>query len=220
MQKQMSDNEELTNYESFDEEQSEITQEEQMEQEIEFIQTKTIQGFSRYQIDRQGNIFDTKKNKQIKQTQEPTGYMRVKLCDENNKRFNKLVHRLLAEAFIPNPLGLAVVNHKNRVRNDNRLENIEWSTQSDNCRNRESDGIFFDDLPDEDNCCEFQFYNKHAFGHYFINTKTLEIYYDTNFQFKKLRVVLQNDYMIYCLRNTDFKQIKVSINKLKKGLYN
>ncbi|CAL6081062.1 HNH_endonuclease [Hexamita inflata] len=216
MQKQMAEQEELTNYESFDEEQSESD----IQSDYEF-QIKTIAGFPRYTINTAGEIFDTKKNKQIKQSINNKGYMQLRLVDQNNKRFTKCVHRLLAETFIPNPFGLAVVNHKNRVRTDNRLENLEFTTQSDNCRNCEDDGDYFDDLPDEENCCEFQFYNKSAFGHYFINTKTLEIFYDTAFQFRKLRVtIIQNNYLYYNLINTDFKQIKVSINKLKNGLYN
>lgn len=55
------------------------------------------------------------------------GYEGLTLSN-GSKRENKSVHRLVAEAFIPNPNGLPQVNHKNEVRNDNRAENLEWCT--------------------------------------------------------------------------------------------
>lgn len=58
-----------------------------------------------------------------------TGYNTVSLNGKNVK-----LHRVIAEAFIPNPLGLPLINHKNGVKTDNRLSNLEWCSQSGNLR--------------------------------------------------------------------------------------
>jgi hypothetical protein len=60
----------------------------------------------------------------------PNGYLCVVL--QNNSEKLCTVHRLLAIAFLPNPENKPTVNHKNGIRQDNRLDNIEWATYSEN----------------------------------------------------------------------------------------
>ncbi len=59
------------------------------------------------------------------------GYAHVKLTKDGNK-FEPLVHRIIADMFIPNPDNLPQINHKNGDKSDNRVSNLEWCTSSQN----------------------------------------------------------------------------------------
>jgi len=60
-------------------------------------------------------------------------YYQVKLSNAGRYK-TKLVHRLIAEAFIPNPFNKPDINHINCIKNDNRIENLEWCTHTENMR--------------------------------------------------------------------------------------
>ena len=55
------------------------------------------------------------------------GYHRIRLCKEGSKRFF-FVHRLVADAFIPNIENKPTINHKDGIRNNNVVSNLEWAT--------------------------------------------------------------------------------------------
>lgn len=69
------------------------------------------------------------------------GYIYVALRDINGFQKNHLLHRLLAKSFIPNPLNKPTVNHINSIRTDNRLENLEWNTFSENNKHAHTHGF-------------------------------------------------------------------------------
>ena len=97
-----------------------------------------------YQISNLGNIrsldryVDGKwhkmkiKGKILTLVKEKDGYYVANLYKNNTtKQFR--VHRLVAQAFIPNPDNLPEINHKNEIKTDNRVENLEWCTTKYNC---------------------------------------------------------------------------------------
>ena len=96
---------------------------------------KSIDGFENYIIYEDGLIYNEKFDRFMKEKKEYDGYMRVGLSkDGETKLF--MVHRLIALAFIPNPLNKPCIDHINRIRDDNRIENLRWVTHSENSQNR------------------------------------------------------------------------------------
>lgn len=93
---------------------------------------KDIEGTDgKYQISNLGRVYNTKLNRFLKGGLSSSGYMRVVLTIEG-KRVYKNIHRLIAEAFIPNPDNLPCINHINEEKTDNSIENLEWCTKEYN----------------------------------------------------------------------------------------
>jgi len=95
---------------------------------------KDILGYEgQYSVTRDGQVYSHKR-KRFLNPSNLKGYKRVKLRDSNNnqKRSEQLVHRLVGKTYIPNPNNKLEINHKNSIRDDNRIENLEWSTRSEN----------------------------------------------------------------------------------------
>lgn len=90
-----------------------------------------------YQVSNLGNVRTVKRGEAtvMSQKEQWNGYLSVHLRNKGVER-RASVHRLVAEAFIPNPDGLRDVNHKNGIKTDNRVENLEWLSHSDNMKHQ------------------------------------------------------------------------------------
>ncbi len=99
----------------------------------------------RYQISNLGRVLSLKKNPIILKTGDREGYERVNLPSQDDLKIYKpfSVHRLVAQAFIPNPDNKPQVNHINSNRKDNKHINLEWCTQSENNKHAHMYGYKF-----------------------------------------------------------------------------
>ena len=80
------------------------------------------------------------KSKILTQTTAITGYLQVRFHNsDGGKTF--LVHRIVAKSFLPNPSHLSIVNHKNGIKSDNALSNLEWVTYSQNLNHALQNGL-------------------------------------------------------------------------------
>jgi len=94
-----------------------------------------IINYPNYLIYSDGRVQNKKTNKFVKEQNHKDGYKIIGLC-KNGKRKNFLIHRLLGKHFIPNPKNKPTIDHINRNRSDNRIENLRWATRKEQQENK------------------------------------------------------------------------------------
>nr|DAG76202.1 MAG TPA: homing endonuclease [Caudoviricetes sp.] len=152
-----------------------------------------LNGFEKkYKITNDGRIYSECLGDFIKPFYSKGGYVRVKLnYGDRSKKF--MMHRLVAMAFIPNPDNKPVVDHINRNRADNRVENLQWVTTKENCELAVERG------------------SKDSMLYRFINTKTGEI-----LEFSNRHKMLKH-FGKFCLRY--LRQIASGVRTSMSGMF-
>jgi hypothetical protein len=111
-----------------------------------------VKGFEGlYEVDRNGNVYSiiqtiSRRKRILKPYLHTGGYRKVNLYDKRGKCSKKYVHRLVAEAFIPNPENKPNVNYIDCNRENNKASNLEWCTQSENIKHAVKCGTYVSNL--------------------------------------------------------------------------
>jgi len=92
---------------------------------------KELEGFSNYKFSNTGKVWSKSSNKEMSLQAKCSGYVTITVMNDEGNRHTMMVHRFIAWSFIPNPENKPTVNHINHNRADNRVENLEWATISE-----------------------------------------------------------------------------------------
>lgn len=153
---------------------------------------------------------------------ENNGYSRLNLSEKVNGRnvqHKYYKHRLIAIQFIENPNDFDYVDHINRNRHDNRIENLRWCSASENNKNRTSScGInyqFFDNI--NKNAIVVNDYGQHTFKNYYYVPDEDVFYFYNGIKYRSLHInEMKNGSLYVNMINTENEQIKVYLSKFKK----
>lgn len=98
-----------------------------------------------YAVTSCGRVWSYKRKKFLVPRDNGKGYLFVSLCKDGKEKMYK-IHRLVAEAFIPNPENLPQVDHIDGNKTHNYVNNLQWITNRDNCRKSNNKPILQFDL--------------------------------------------------------------------------
>ena len=102
---------------------------------------KVIDSIPNYSINENGLIIRNLTGRVIKSHTDKNGYNRIGLRI-NNKQKNFYVHRLVASVFLSNPMNKETVNHKNGIKSDNNINNLEWLSIKENLKHAHNTGLY------------------------------------------------------------------------------
>ena len=97
---------------------------------------KNIQGYEFYSVSNFGNVRNNRTLRILKPGVSGDGYYTINLCNGINKPISMKIHKLVGKAFIENPKNKRCIDHIDRNKLNNKVENLRWATHSENNMNK------------------------------------------------------------------------------------
>jgi hypothetical protein len=144
---------------------------------------------NKYEVSNTGKVRKIKTKRELVGHISIGGYKRVGLT-KDNKTINRTVHRLVLQSFLGHKEGL-VINHKNGIKTDNRLENLEWCTISENTKHSHDNGLQINKKGLESPFAKMWVHKEYGF---FLTTVELYDLYGTNGVNKKPMEIINFQY--------------------------
>lgn len=148
------------------------------------------------------NLKNGKKTKRLMKSRlmktflDKDGYECIRICDRKRGNKSFKIHRLIANSFIDNPENKKTVNHKNLIKNQNNVENLEWATNLEN--------------------------NHHSYQHYGYIGKCFDKKYSDELIIKTIKIYNENKSVAKSCRKTGVNPsafYSIKYNKTRKDLY-
>ena len=186
-----------------------MTQEINLNENEEFTE---IRGFEHYLISNQGRVFNTRTHRELGNVM-PNGYIHVNLSNGKDDTQNYYIHRLVMEHFgPPAPEGMNEIDHIDRDRTNNRLENLRWCTHSENIRNQAGRGRnrfnYIDELPETAE--QLDAYNGHEFDGLYVDHEEEKLYVFNGLQYRELRPSRINGSTYYQTKDINGRGVALS----------
>ena len=145
-----------------------------------------------------------------------TGYIR---CSLNGKTYKK--HRLIALQFIPNndPDNKSFIDHIDRNKLNNHINNLRWCSPSENSKNKSSfKGYTYEYVNDiDEDCILVDSYGKHTFENYYYDVKEDIFYFFNGINYRKLKInYTRHKYALVYANDINNKRVKIYYSSFKK----
>ncbi|CAL6009724.1 HNH_endonuclease [Hexamita inflata] len=208
------------NQESSQSDYEESNYDEEISQEELIEEYRDIDGYPNYEVSNFGFVRNKTTGRILKQTDKGKGYLTVGLYLNKIMKTHQ-IHQLVSKAFLENPDNYTEIDHCDGVRSNNNVWNLRWVSHRNNCKNKNGHGdkfIFVNELPED--AIDVWYYSHYFFEGYYFSESMNKLYFNNGIRIREVRPVINGQYYVCNCKNKQNENVKMSMLKLQKGLFN